>query len=185
MTDEANEDHAQDAQQKPLEELDCYNSITRNTLHLLPVLLGLDEVTREAYLEQYGRQNLLGDPVTAASTRIGKAVVNLPVLHTGILKAGCYLSIEAFDNMSYIVHLTRITNYANSLSARGDVKNLNLSFFILSITDQQVSAILRLAELNTIYLLKYNSSSAEHYLFKTPIDLIKVPEEVDMPVRRD
>jgi len=44
---------------------------------------------------------------------------------------------------------------------------------------------LRLAELNTIYLLKCNNLSAEHYLFKMPIDLIKVPEEVDIPVRPD
>ena len=185
MPDKANKNQAQSEQHKSPEKLDYPNSGTGDTLPALPLLLGLEEVSREAYLEQYGWQNLLGDPVTAASERIGKAAVNLSVLCPGTLKAGCPLSIEVFDHKSYSVQLNRITNYADSLSARGDVENLSLSIFVLSISTQQVSATLRLAELNTIYLLKCNSPSAEHYLFKTPIGLIKVPEEVDIPVRPD
>ncbi len=185
MADEANKHQAQGEQQKPQEKLNDHNSGTGKSLPILPLLLGLEEKSREAYIEQYGRHNLLGDPVTAVSERIGKATVNLSVLCPERLKAGCRFFIEVFDQKSYIVALNKSNSYQDSLSARGKVENFSLSVFVISSTAQQVSAILRLAELNTIYLLKCNSPSAEHYLFKTRIDLIKLPEEVKIPVRPD
>ena len=185
MVDEANKNQAQGGQQKPQKKLNDHNSGNGSTSPTLPLLLSLEEISRQAYIEQYGWQDLLGDPVTAVSERIGKAAVNLSVLCPERLKAGCRFFIEVFDQKSYIATLNRMNRYQDSFSARGDVENLKLSVFVISSTAQQVSAILRLAELNTIYLLKCNSPSAEHYLFKTRIDVIKLPQEVKIPVRPD
>ena len=51
MIDKANKNQAQGEQQKSPEKLGCPNSGTGNSLPALPLLLGLEEVSREAYLE--------------------------------------------------------------------------------------------------------------------------------------
>ena len=132
----------------------------------------LQELSRENYIEKYGKQSLLGNPVAAAADRIGEVTINYDLFEPGLLKTGDYLKLVMFEGQRYLAVIENIAEKA-VFTVRARIVKPYPGMLILSFADNKVLATLELAERNTIYLVKYNHFSDKHYLFKAPRDNVE------------
>lgn len=180
MPDE-NDNQGGTKQPKSLEGPDNQNNRAGKDSTLKRLFMTLVEVSRKRHLEQHGEQNIMDDQVTAWAERIGEVTIALDGLQPGVLKSGDRLLVEVFDQKPYVITINSTTQLENSFSARGGVEGLGLSVFTVSKTDNQVLASLRLAEKNTLYMVKYNHVSRKHYLYQVSLDQVDDYREEEPP----
>lgn len=139
------------------------------------LVLSLEEISKEEYLKRDGQQGIINDPAIAFAQRIGIIKVDQTVLEPSSLNIYDHLLVKVFDEKIYKIKIKSITDHQGSyhkgsVSARGSVEDFRFSAFVISITDNQVLAVLRLVEKNVLYTVRYNNFSSQYYLYETPLD---------------
>ena len=141
----------------------------------LPLIISLEEISRDAYLLRHGNKSLDGDPLTSTATRIAKVKLNQAIFMISSIKAGDKISIKVFDEIEYIAVIDHVLVSGNSQAITGKIEKTELAYLKLSITENLLLASIDMAELNISYLLRYNHQSATYYLFAAPYDQIDKP----------
>lgn len=144
-------------------------------LQVIELILNIEEVSRESFLSQHGKQALLRDPLSANATRIGKIEINKNILNEQSVGEGDQLKLLVFDDLEYTVAVKKVES-GQAVSVYGTTTDASCSPFYLSIFNKTVSATLELPAYNMVYLIKYNPTISGYYLFQTPLQNLDVLE---------
>ncbi len=136
------------------------------------LILGLEELTRYEFVNQFGFDYLMQDHTTAVSEKIARVIINTDILKADLIRPGDQLSVRVYDDISYNIIIDDTTSFSDTFSMRGSIETPVKGMFMLAITNNQALASLRFEETDSYYLLKYNIHDQEHYLFKTSYHLV-------------
>ncbi len=148
----------------------------------LPLIVKLEEVNRDIFIEQFGRDAILSDPATATADRIAEIDINPELIEPSYLSHLDMINLTVFDDKCYRVLFDTINIYGQSISSRGKIVDSATAVFFLSVTGKQVLASLRLPDSNNLITIKYIQPAGKHYLFQADITEIEQYEcEVRIP----
>jgi hypothetical protein len=135
----------------------------------------LKMVERDFYIEEYGLDSLVDDPLTAVADNIAVASLNQSIYKKGFLEVGDQLLVKVFCDDELVVTIEK-TDYSNDIwSVVGRINDTGFGYLNLAIASHLVLASINLSEINSFYLLRFNRSSGKHYLFKAFSDKLGRP----------
>jgi len=133
----------------------------------------LKEISKEQYVQLYGKKNFMEHPVTAVAERLGNVDIKAENFKPGILMPGVRLSILVFEERNYIIKINEVIDHGEVTSIAGKVEGEESGYMFLSVSENKALGTLELPAKNIIYLLKFNQQVAEHYLFEAPLDQVE------------
>lgn len=141
----------------------------------LPLIISMEEISRDAYLLRHDHKSLAGDPLTSKATRIAKIKLNRKIFKSSSIKSGDEISIKVFDGLEYKAIIDQVLITGNFRAITGKIEKTELAYLNLSITENLLLASMDIVEVNMSYLLRYNHQSANYYLFAAPYDQVDKP----------
>ncbi len=134
-----------------------------------------EELSKSEYLKIYGSESFTGHPLTKEAINIARVTINPRIIDWQNLKAELEILINSFDNINYIAVVDSITEYDNSWVLSGKIAGTDNGYISLSFTGEMGLGTIKIASLNTAYLIRFNHAAQSHYLFKALIDEIEKP----------
>ena len=135
-------------------------------LSVIPLLLSLEEISRETYIKRFGEDNLHDNPALKQAERIAAVTINPELLEASYLSNLEYLSLTIFDNQHYTAIIESRAFYGNTFSTSWKVESFELATMTLSSTEKQLVVTLKFQKEKVLYLIQYKNAAAEHYLYK-------------------
>lgn len=136
------------------------------------LFIHLKELSRKDYMKLYGEKSLAQDPITAVCERLGRVTINLKLLEPGILQVGDRILISLFAGELFEVKIKNV-NEAMITDFGGEIQGAKRGNLFLSVSENKVLATIEQPGENSIYLVRFNPESGEHYLFEAPLDKVE------------
>lgn len=136
------------------------------------LFLSLEEMSRNEYKNIYGEKSLSEEPITAVSERLGRVTINHELFEPGFLQVGDYIFIPLFAGDLLKVKINVVTEGILT-EIGGQLQGASTGNLFLSVSERKVLATIEQPEENSIYLIRFNPVSGEHYLFKAPLDEVE------------
>ena len=167
-----NNDRNETEQQKLQSKPDSKHAGPDKYTSVIPLLLGLEEISREDYIKRFGEESLSDDPALSHAERFAAVTINPKVFEAGYLSNLESLSLTMFDNQQYTAVIESSAFYGNTLSTGWKVDGFELATMTLSSSERQLVASLKFPKEKLLYLIRYINAAPAYYLYKVVTEKI-------------
>ena len=144
---------------------------------LIPIILFLEQLSLEEFLNKYDREILLDNPDCQAINRVALVRIKEDLWNPCIVEIGDRLLFDLFDGLQHIALVKDITYYGNEKDyyLRGQIEETESGLLIISVDNGILSFSIEIPEDNVLYNLIFNDDDTNYYLYKLKLDQLEQP----------
>ncbi len=157
-----------------VKNMDDYPDLNNNNSELpsgqkepaLELIVGLEEISRDAYIKRFGEESLRDDPALSHAERFAAVTINPELFEADYLSNLQYLSLTLFDDQQYTANIESSAFYGNTFSTSWRIEGFEMATMTLSTTEKQLVASLKFPKEKVLYLINYKKTAEGHFLYK-------------------